>query len=117
MTKPDKPAPAAKRTRKPATWTVFERVEHAYFRQGDPGSGAEDENGITGDDVTVLIERATNVVARTGADACWAVAEDVLRDRAQSATPPVLCASRNGTTHGLTEARPYALKATVERVR
>ena len=83
MTKPDKPAPAAKRTRKPATWTVFERVEHAYFRQGDPGSGAE----------------------------------DVLRDRAQSATPPVLCASRNGTTHGLTEARPYALKATVERVR
>ena len=59
----------------------------------------------------------------------WAAAREQLRnavigqrtairpDRAQSATPPVLCASRNGTTHGLTEARPYALKATVERVR
>jgi hypothetical protein len=110
MTKPDKPAVAPKR--KPATWTVYERVEHANVMSVETPTPEQ----IAGD-VTVLIQRTLNVTARTGSDACWKIAEQNMRDRAQSSTPPVLCASRNGTAHGLTEARPYALKATVERVR
>ena len=110
MTKPD-PAPA-KPKREKATWTVYERIEHANVFDTGPTVG-----NPLGEDVTALVERANNVTARTGADACWWVAENALKDRAQSDTPPVLCASRNGTAHGLTEARPYALKATVERVK
>lgn len=91
-------APASAEDKK-RTWTVYEQVEvtPATHLQGGFDVG------------TVLLVRLdASVVARTGADACWALAEGRLLERAESTDPPVLVASRNGTAQGLTEARPYA---------
>lgn len=96
-----------------ATWTVFE----VYTGVGVIAGSKEAGGAFLAEDATALVEIDTNVVARTGADACWTIAETELKDRATSDNPPVLTASRNGTSHGLTEARPYPLKTTVERIK
>lgn len=108
------PTPPARTTRAKATWTVFQLINDAAVYSSEDGP---DGAILHADHATVLVEIDGNVVTRTGAEACWKIAETTLLERATSDDPPVLVASRNGTAHGLTEARPYPLKPTVERVR
>lgn len=105
-TRPDPtpaPAPAAAPER---TWTVYEQVEVTADTHLEGGF----EVGTV-----LLVQVDAAVVARTGGEACWSLAEGALLERAESDTPPVLLASRNGTAQGLTEARPYAVERVARR--
>lgn len=88
------------------TWTVYEQVEVTTDTHLEAGFDVG---------TVLLVQVDAAVVARTGAEACWALAEGALLERAESAAPPVLLASRNGTAQGLTEARPYAVERVARR--
>lgn len=93
-------------TKPQRTWTVYEQVEITDDTHLEDGFDV-------GTVLLVLIDSA--VIARTGAEACWSLAEGKLLERAEGADPPVLLASRNGTAAGLTEARPYAVERVARR--
>lgn len=94
-------SPTAAQARKPRvarSWSVYEPRT-----RGTADTDAIGSLALVDEDVTALRD----------VDACWQVAEGLLRDRAQSDDPPLLLALRNDT---MPEARAYRLKPTVERV-